>query len=109
MGHTDSWMDGWVEADPLIIILAIIATIVAVAWHYRTHQPYHARPRPKVEPPLPRLSASQTIPAPPPKNICSVCGGFNLSLVTPLSNFAGDPWSLADCADCRTRVYARAT
>jgi hypothetical protein len=115
MGRTDGFMDGWAETDPLIIGLAILATIVALVWHYRTQQPYHARPRPMV----PRPPSVRVLSLPAPKvdgeviiglvPRCTACGSSDVTVITPLSNYAGDPWSLADCGPCRSRVYAHAS
>jgi hypothetical protein len=106
--------------DPIFLAFGI----AVVAWFYwREYPPTRGT---KDEPETPAISG------PPPQNIrsigegnlsvsltyevitglvprCTVCGSSNVTVITPMTNQAGDPWSLADCVPCRGRVYAHAS
>ena len=106
--------------DPIPLAIGIVIT----AWFY--WREYPPTRRTKHEPETPAISG------PPPQNIrsisegnlslrptqevitglvprCTVCGSSNVTVIAPLSNYYGDPWSLADCVPCRGRVYAHAS
>ena len=107
------------DLDPVYLIVGIVITAVAY------HRMYGRKPPPEVAllPPPPKVqtmslssgyrSVAQIGPSVEvitgliPR--CTVCGSSDVAVIMPLSNYAGDPWSLAECGPCRGRVYAHAS